>query len=512
MDIQFKEDEPINSHMPIVENLAILKKWTNGQTLSQVTLATPDNLRLEFAKMHDEMKVFKTLAINLMDENRRVDSNEELTSRGSVMGGDMLKNSSLKKHPSEKLDRSRAHSINSEGISSHSLIAATKQGTQNDKLDDILDILRSLGSENTNKRTIHLSDQELTRVCRDRMRRNFRGLDHINTVEEPITIKDHIDDEDRQDIYDGLIDTGANKTLIDFNLVHKFNKLYYYFAVNGASGKVEVHIEPLSRSFPKNDNSRRFAIDYRKLKNNISQDSYLLHNIQLLIDRLGRTSIFSQLDLKNAYWQMPFAEGDKHKTAFSAGPGWGIYDFNGMQLGLNNTPATFQSIIDQILSEFPFVCAYIHDFVPFSNSFDEHKTHLKKTKEIDLFCYSRNGFTKWVKEFANPDQTSLPVNGCNLQIISRFCVPKLHSDQGPNFESETIKMLCSEWGIKKTRSITERNVKTLKPRIKQIAENNYTRWDEKLPEILFSMRTHNFKIDWICSHVFSIQKETTISN
>ncbi|KII60561.1 hypothetical protein RF11_15892 [Thelohanellus kitauei] len=49
-------------------------------------------------------------------------------------------------------------SINSELNSSPKLIAATKQGSLNEKLDDILDILRSLGSENTNMRTLNPSE------------------------------------------------------------------------------------------------------------------------------------------------------------------------------------------------------------------------------------------------------------------------------------------------------------------------------------------------------------------
>ncbi|KII61137.1 hypothetical protein RF11_05860 [Thelohanellus kitauei] len=87
--------------MAVVENLDILKKRTNGQTMAKVTLAMSDNLRLEFAKMcvakipssytHDEFKVFKTLAINLMEESRRMDPFEEITSRCTVMDGDLLK-------------------------------------------------------------------------------------------------------------------------------------------------------------------------------------------------------------------------------------------------------------------------------------------------------------------------------------------------------------------------------------------------------------------------------------
>ncbi|KII60525.1 Retrovirus-related Pol polyprotein from transposon 17.6 [Thelohanellus kitauei] len=61
-----------------------------------------------------------------------------------------------------------------------------------------------------------------------------------------------------------------------------------------------------------------------------------------------------------------------------------------MSFGLNNAPATFQRIIDQVFQSFDFVCAYLDDVVIFSKDFDEHKRHLEMTK--CTFAYGRINF------------------------------------------------------------------------------------------------------------------------
>ncbi|KII60527.1 hypothetical protein RF11_05603 [Thelohanellus kitauei] len=91
MDFKFKEDQEMDSQMAVIDNLAILKKWSNSECFAHIPVAMPDHLRLQFAKMcmpkdphnvsEEESKRFKRLAVSLMEENRKIDPYEELAKK-----------------------------------------------------------------------------------------------------------------------------------------------------------------------------------------------------------------------------------------------------------------------------------------------------------------------------------------------------------------------------------------------------------------------------------------------
>ena len=56
-----------------------------------------------------------------------------------------------------------------------------------------------------------------------------------------------------------------------------------------------------------------------------------------LIDGLGQARFISTLDLTKGYWQMPVAEEDRHKTAFTTPIG--LFQFRVMPFGLSGAPA-----------------------------------------------------------------------------------------------------------------------------------------------------------------------------
>lgn len=56
---------------------------------------------------------------------------------------------------------------------------------------------------------------------------------------------------------------------------------------------------------------------------------------------------------------------------------FGTYQFEVMPLGLRNTPLTFQSMMDLILSGLPFVWVYMYNVEIFSNNMKEHQKYLK---------------------------------------------------------------------------------------------------------------------------------------
>lgn len=89
-------------------------------------------------------------------------------------------------------------------------------------------------------------------------------------------------------------------------------------------------------------------IDFRALNEKTLGDAYPLPNITEILDQLGSAKYFSVFDLASGFHQIPMHESDTHKTAFSTP--FGHYQFNRMPFGLKNAPATFQRLMDQVLS------------------------------------------------------------------------------------------------------------------------------------------------------------------
>jgi len=98
----------------------------------------------------------------------------------------------------------------------------------------------------------------------------------------------------------------------------------------------------------KPDGSPRFCIDYRQLNERTVRDSYPIPRIDDCLDSLGDAQFFSTLDCNAGNWQIPIAEEDKPKTAFTCH--CGTYQCTRLPFGLCNAPATFQRAIDMILS------------------------------------------------------------------------------------------------------------------------------------------------------------------
>src|SRR5436309_3377949 len=127
---------------------------------------------------------------------------------------------------------------------------------------------------------------------------------------------------------------------------------------------------------PKKNGEWRMCIDYRMLNSKTLKNAYPLPRIQDCIDRLGKATNLSSIDLWSGYWQLRVVEKDISKTAFNTR--YGKYEFLVMPFGLTNAPATFQTLINSILRYIDkFVLVYLDDILVYSNSDEEHLEHLK---------------------------------------------------------------------------------------------------------------------------------------
>ena len=122
----------------------------------------------------------------------------------------------------------------------------------------------------------------------------------------------------------------------------------------------------------------RIVIDFRKLNDLTIGDSFPLPNIDEILDQLGNAKYFTTLDLASGYHQIPMAEHDKPKTAFSTP--YGHYEYNRMPFGLKNAPATFQRLMNSVLTGMQGLrcLVYLDDIVIYGSSLKEHNKRLEE--------------------------------------------------------------------------------------------------------------------------------------
>ena len=94
---------------------------------------------------------------------------------------------------------------------------------------------------------------------------------------------------------------------------------------------------------------KRLVVDYSRTINRFTRlDAYPLTRMDYLAQEIAKYKIYSSLDLKSAYHQIPIKEEDKPYTAFEANGK--LYQFCRIPFGVTNGIACFQRVIIIIMS------------------------------------------------------------------------------------------------------------------------------------------------------------------
>ncbi|KAL0381911.1 UNVERIFIED_CONTAM: RNA-directed DNA polymerase [Sesamum latifolium] len=140
----------------------------------------------------------------------------------------------------------------------------------------------------------------------------------------------------------------------------------------------------------KADGSLRMCCDYRALNKITVKNKYPIPLAADCFDRLSRAKYFTKIDLRSGYWQVRIKEGDEAKTTVVTR--YGAFEFLVMPFGLTNAPATFSTLMNQVLHGFldEFVVVYLDDIVVYSRTLAEHVEHLRQVltrlREHELYA------------------------------------------------------------------------------------------------------------------------------
>ena len=128
----------------------------------------------------------------------------------------------------------------------------------------------------------------------------------------------------------------------------------------------------------KPDGKLTVCVHYRNLNKLTVLNNYPLPLMRELKDRVAGATIFTKLDLKDSYHLLRIREGDEWKTAFRTR--YRHFEYKVMPFGLVNAPASFQAMMNKILSEFfdHGVVVYLDNILIYSTGEEEHLDLVKK--------------------------------------------------------------------------------------------------------------------------------------
>ena len=121
--------------------------------------------------------------------------------------------------------------------------------------------------------------------------------------------------------------------------------------------------------------------DYRRLNSWTRKNRYTLPLISELVNKAPGHTWYSTMDVRWGYNNVRIKDGDQWKAAFKTTRG--LYEPNVMFFGLTNSPATFQTMMDDIFrSEVAegWLLTYIDDILVFSDG--SRSDHLEKVARV----------------------------------------------------------------------------------------------------------------------------------
>ena len=153
----------------------------------------------------------------------------------------------------------------------------------------------------------------------------------------------------------------------------------------------------------------RICLDPRHLNQAIKREHYQLPTVEEIATRVSGAKVFSKLDARHGYWQIPLDESSQLLTTFNTP--FGRWCFTRMPLGIKSAQEVFQKRISQQFDELEGVATDIDDILIWGCSEQEHDQRLEaavqRCKKINLtlneekcefnvgeVCYCGHYFTK----------------------------------------------------------------------------------------------------------------------
>lgn len=127
---------------------------------------------------------------------------------------------------------------------------------------------------------------------------------------------------------------------------------------------------------PKANGDIRICIDMRQANKAIVRQNHPLPTLDDMWAQLAGSTVFSKLDVKNAFHQIELAEESRYITTFIAKRG--LMRYRRLMFGINNAPELFQKTLSQIVTGCEGSLNFLDDLLVHGKGYREHDKRLNK--------------------------------------------------------------------------------------------------------------------------------------
>jgi transposase InsO family protein len=190
--------------------------------------------------------------------------------------------------------------------------------------------------------------------------------------------------------WDHAIELTPGNHIVDckvYNLsLDEQRELDVFLEDNLRSGRIRPSKSPFASAFffvKKKDGKLRPVQDYRRLNAITLKNRYPLPLISELVNKLKGAKYFTKLDVRWGYNNVRVKEGDEWKAAFRTNRG--LFEPLVMFFGLTNSPATFQTMMNEIFHDLILagkVLIYLDDILIFTRTREEHRQIVRQVLHL----------------------------------------------------------------------------------------------------------------------------------
>ena len=135
-------------------------------------------------------------------------------------------------------------------------------------------------------------------------------------------------------------------------------------------------VSPIVVVNKKDSEDIRLCVDLSQVNKSVVIDCYPLPRIEEVFNSLSGAKVFSTLDLKGAYHQVPLHEDSRDLTAFITDDG--LFRYKRIPYGLASAPSFFQKMMTIVLKGQDGVKCYLDDILVYGCDKEEHDIRLKQ--------------------------------------------------------------------------------------------------------------------------------------